>query len=109
MICPACGKNLNQMVAGGVVLDVCNGGCGGIWFDAFELRKVEAAQETTGDVEIKIPRDPAVKVDFNKRWVCPKCPDVVLMRHYYSKKRGVVVDECANCGGFWLDAGELEQ
>ncbi len=109
MICPACGKNLNQMVAGGVVLDVCNGGCGGIWFDTFELRKVEAARETTGDVEINIPRDPAVKVDFNKRRVCPKCPGVVLMRHYYSKKRGVVVDECANCGGFWLDAGELEQ
>lgn len=31
------------------------------------------------------------------------------MRHYYSKKRGVVVDECPNGGGFWLDAGELEQ
>ena len=40
---------------------------------------------------------------------CPKCGDIVLMRHYYSKKRGVVVDECPSCGGFWLDAGELEQ
>jgi Zn-finger nucleic acid-binding protein len=97
------------MVAGGVVLDVCSGGCGGIWFDAFELRKVEAAQEITGDIEIRIPRDSAVAVDFDKRRGCPKCPEVVLMRHYYSKKRGVVVDECPNCGGFWLDAGELEQ
>src|SRR3989442_11798551 len=67
------------------------------------------AQKITGDVEISIPRDPAIQVDFKKRRNCPKCGDVVLMRHYYSKKRGVMVDECPNCAGFWLDAGELEQ
>lgn len=54
-------------------------------------------------------RASALTIDFDKRRVCPKCPDIVLMRHYYSKKRGVVVDECPNGGGFWLDAGELEQ
>jgi len=108
MKCPACGNNLSQLVAASVVLDPCNGGCGGIWFDAFELQKVEAAQEVTGDVEIKIPRDPSVQVDQKARRHCPKCPDVILMRHFYSKKRQVVVDECPSCGGFWLDAGELE-
>jgi len=110
MICPACGNQLNQLVAGGVVLDVCSGGCGGIWFDSFELQKVEAAQATTGDVEISIPRDPSIMMDYKARRHCPKCPgNVVLMRHYYSKRRGVVVDECPSCAGFWLDAGELEQ
>ena len=108
MVCPACENNLSQLVAAGVVLDVCSGGCGGIWFDSFELNKVEAAQETTGDVQISIPRDPARKVDYQKRRTCPKCADVVLMRHYYSKLRRVVVDECPSCAGFWLDAGELE-
>jgi Zn-finger nucleic acid-binding protein len=108
MKCPACGKNLSQLVAAGVVLDACNGGCGGIWFDAFELQKVEAAQEVTGDVEINIPRDPSIEVDQAARRNCPKCPDVVLMRHFYSKKRRVVLDECPSCAGFWLDAGELE-
>ena len=109
MVCPACGRNLTQLVAGGVILDVCNGGCGGIWFDRFELQKVEAAQEVTGDIEISVPRDASIQVDFKKRRHCPKCGDIVLMRHYYSKKRGVVVDECPSCGSFWLDAGELEQ
>jgi hypothetical protein len=30
-----------------------------------------------------------------------------MMRHFHSVKRGVVVDECPRCAGFWLDAGEL--
>jgi len=29
------------------------------------------------------------------------------MRHFFSVKRQVTVDECPNCGGHWLDPGEL--
>ena len=29
------------------------------------------------------------------------------MRHFFSDKKKVEVDECPGCGGFWLDAGEL--
>src|SRR5437867_12494656 len=109
MICPGCGNNLSQLIAGGVVLDVCSGGCGGIWFDSFELQKIEAAQEATDDLEISVSRDANRAVDYAKRRSCPKCNNVVLMRHYFSKLRQVVVDECPNCAGFWLDAGELEK
>jgi Zn-finger nucleic acid-binding protein len=31
----------------------------------------------------------------------------VMMRHFFSAKRQVVVDECPSCGGHWLDPGEL--
>ena len=31
-----------------------------------------------------------------------------MMRHYYSVRTEVVVDQCAGCGGYWLDAGELQ-
>jgi Zn-finger nucleic acid-binding protein len=31
-----------------------------------------------------------------------------LHRHFFSAKRRVQVDQCPNCGGYWLDAGELE-
>jgi Zn-finger nucleic acid-binding protein len=31
----------------------------------------------------------------------------VMMRHFFSIKKDVEVDECPGCGGFWLDAGEL--
>ena len=31
-----------------------------------------------------------------------------LKRHFFSAKKRVEVDQCPNCGGYWLDAGELE-
>ena len=30
-----------------------------------------------------------------------------MMRHFTSVERKVTIDECAECGGIWLDAGEL--
>ena len=30
-----------------------------------------------------------------------------MMRHYTSVKRRVTIDECPQCGGIWLDTGEL--
>jgi uncharacterized protein len=29
------------------------------------------------------------------------------MRHFWSVKREITIDECAECGGIFLDAGEL--
>jgi Zn-finger nucleic acid-binding protein len=46
-------------------------------------------------------------VDLSKRLNCPKSPEVVMRRHYFSAKRQVVVDECPDCGGTWLNPGEL--
>jgi len=41
MNCPACGNILEQMTVGDVTVDVCQRGCGGIWFDNFELEKFD--------------------------------------------------------------------
>jgi Zn-finger nucleic acid-binding protein len=30
-----------------------------------------------------------------------------MMRHFFSVRREVQVDECPKCGGVWLDYGEL--
>ena len=35
---------------------------------------------------------------------CPKCGGTLIER----ESRGVKIDECDNCGGIWLDKGELE-
>jgi hypothetical protein len=35
--CPVCSNVMTKMEAEGVTVDVCAGGCGGIWFDWFEL------------------------------------------------------------------------
>jgi len=108
MNCPACDHVLTSRTAGDVTVDVCDGGCGGIWFDHFELRKLDEQSETAGESLLEISRDPNVRVDQSKRYVCPRDTDsVVMMRHFWSVKRAVTIDECPECGGVFLDAGEL--
>jgi uncharacterized protein len=107
MRCPASGNVLSRMTVGGITVDVCSGGCGGIWFDRYELMKVDESHESAGEELLRIERAPNISVDHSKRLSCPKDPGVVMMRHFSSVKRRVTVDECPSCGGFWLDVGEL--
>ncbi len=107
MQCPACGNNLKEKVVSGVTVDICEHGCGGIWFDNFEIKKFDEPHETSGEEILNIQRNPHVVVDRNQRLKCPKCSDIVMMRHFFSIKKEVEIDECPGCGGIWLDVGEL--
>jgi uncharacterized protein len=107
MECPVCANVLTTMTVGGITVDVCKGGCAGIWFDRYELMRVDEADESAGEGLLDVARDPNLKVDLSKRLNCPMHPEIVMMRHFFSAKRQVVVDECPSCGGHWLDPGEL--
>jgi len=109
MKCPACFNSLAPLTIGRLTVDVCRSGCGGIWFDAFELQQVDEPHETASEWLLRIERDPALHVDLARKRQCPKCDSVKLQRHHFSAKRRVEVDECPGCGGCWLDAGELEK
>ena len=107
MRCPACGNEMSQLVAGGVTVDVCKGGCAGIWFDHFELQKFDEPKEAAGEMFLDIEQKEGLRLDHRKRLKCPKCDDVAMTRHFFSVKKQVEVDECPDCGGYWLDMGEL--
>ena len=107
MKCPACENPLQQMTVSDITVDVCKGGCGGIWFDSFELKKFDEPHESAGQALLEMERDQSITVDHTERRKCPKCDDIIMMRHFFSVKKEVEVDECPGCGGFWLDAGEL--
>lgn len=107
MICPACDHALTAMRVGGLTVDVCQGGCGGIWFDAFELRQVDEPHEAAGEPLLGVARDATIHVDPARKRDCPRCFRVKLKRRFFSPRRQVEVDECPGCGGIWLDAGEL--
>ena len=108
MTCPACGRELTTMTAGPITVDVCVNGCAGIWLDHFELAKIDEQSESAGAALLEIPRDPSLSIDLDRRRICPKCePQIEMMRHFESVARKVAVDECPDCGGIWLDAGEL--
>ncbi len=107
MKCPVCHHGLTEVEAGDIKVDICQGGCGGIWFDNFELEKVDEKQEHAGESLLEVERDPDIKVHCEEKRSCPRCKDIKMMKHFFSLKRKVEVDECASCGGVWLDAGEL--
>ena len=109
MKCPACFNELACLQVGNLTVDVCQGGCGGIWFDAFELQRVDEENEEAGERLLEIRRDERIRVDPSRKRECPRCDGIKLQRHFFSAKRRVEVDECPNCGGYWLDAGELAQ
>lgn len=107
MRCPVCGNGLTEMTAGGITVDACAGGCGGIWFDRYELMRVDESHESAGEMLLHIERDPNLSIDRTRRLRCPRGDDAVMARHFFSAKRRVTVDECPECGGHWLDPGEL--
>jgi Zn-finger nucleic acid-binding protein len=107
MKCPACGRALQTITAGDVSVEVCKGGCGGLWFDSHELQKFDEPQETAGEVLLDVPRDEKVKVDHTRKRSCPKCDRVMMLRRFFNVKRQVEIDECPRCAGVWLDSGEL--
>jgi Zn-finger nucleic acid-binding protein len=107
MQCPACDRELCHVRAGTVEVDACHGGCGGIWFDAFEMQKLDQPEESAGELLLNLTCNPEVTVDLERRRNCPRCDGIVMLRHSHKNSESVVIDECPGCGGFWLDAGEL--
>jgi uncharacterized protein len=92
------------MVAGNVAVDVCRAGCGGVWFDNFELKRVDG----DGAAALAhVGRDPELRVVDSGKRRCPRCEDQLMFRRFYSRKKAVQIDECPGCGGVWLDAGEF--
>jgi len=97
---------MTEIAAGDVKVQACKGGCGGLWFDEWTLGKVDQPDQSAGESLLNIPQNESLKVDQSQRRKCPR-DSVVMMRHFWSVKRDVVVDECPKCEGIFLDPGEL--
>lgn len=106
--CPACATEMTLLQVDGTVVDVCHHGCGGIWFDHFELQRFDEGGSDPGEM-LNVIKDPDVTRGSQDRLHCPRCQDVVLRKHFFSINQKVEVDSCPGCGGYWLDHGELEQ
>jgi Zn-finger nucleic acid-binding protein len=82
--------------------DVCEK-CGSLWLDRGELDKmafkVAGSIEFCSEEEDKMP-EPKVKN-------CPRCDGLPLSRVRFLGETDIILHHCTNCGGFWLDGGEL--
>lgn len=108
MKCPRTGERLQKRTFGDLEVAISEG-CGGIWFDRFQLPKVKYKHQELGELIVEHLREHANPfLDTAPRLNCPRDTDVVMMRRYFSPKRQIEIDECPKCGGIWLDAEELE-
>ncbi|MFB6357111.1 MAG: zf-TFIIB domain-containing protein, partial [bacterium] len=108
MKCPACNRTLSAVEVGNIEVDVCKDGCGGIWFDRFELDKVDEPQEKPGEELLNMPRgNPDSAGSSDDERPCPQCDDIIMRQFFFTVKKEVEVDECPSCGSAWVDAGEL--
>lgn len=103
MKCIKCDGMLHLVRVGEVEVDQCDG-CGGIWFDSGELRKILDQK----DVEaLRAMKARATRDSDTKRASCPRCRGEGKLVQVASLTSDIHIDTCAVCGGEWLDGGEL--
>jgi len=106
MKCPVCQNDMVEKDFGGVIVDVCENGCKGIWFDWAEIVKLDEKNEGFGSALKAALAYPQVNDENRGQIDCPKC-GIPMHIHKYKSSKEVNVDECYSCGGFFLDSGEL--
>jgi Zn-finger nucleic acid-binding protein len=107
MDCLNCGQemanNLVQTKDDQISYDICES-CGSLWLDAGELDKM--AFQVEGSIEY-CSKDKAESVS-QKIKNCPRCEGLNLDKVFFIGHSDIILDHCKNCGGFWLDGGELD-
>lgn len=89
-------------------LDVCRN-CAGIWFDADELRRL-IASDPVSLIALEEKLTPRITQQKIKPAVsaCPSCASLLHIYHYQYDSP-VELNACLDCGGFWVQEGELEK
>lgn len=113
MQCPKCHQQLTGIDYQGVHLETCPK-CGGDWLDAGELGSIIEARKMRFDEKECLAIAQAAKIkgvklaSLNRHLTCPKCGGTTHPVNY-GDDTGLIIDECAGCGGMWLERGELEK
>lgn len=107
MNCPACNHELKLLQVMGIKVHACEGSCGGLWFEWREIKILQDRNPAAGAGLLHVERAEGVHVFRDVQHPCPKCIHTLLYRHCFSKSFSYEIDQCAKCGGFWLDAGAL--
>jgi Zn-finger nucleic acid-binding protein len=101
--CPADGNLMTRLAMKTVSIDHC-AKCGGIWLDARELSAVMAVGGATG-----VDQGPVGRTDKGFAPGGRNCPrdKAALRKATDPDQPHVELDLCGECGGVFLDAGEL--
>ncbi len=106
MNCLNCGTEMtnNEVITKNdrVSYDMCEK-CGSLWLDKGELDKM--AFTVDGSIEYCESEKDGLPEEQPKK--CPRCDDSTLAKVKFLESDDIFLHYCRNCGGFWLDGGEL--
>ncbi len=107
MECPACKNKLQEIVVAGIKVQACRGECGGLWFDRFQCKKIQALKPGIGQSLLTIDRAEGIKIYRGAEHTCPDCKTTLLYRHFFSAEGDTEINQCSKCRGFWIDLAGL--
>ena len=113
MQCPKCQQPLNGVDYQGVHIETCPA-CGGDWLDAGELESIVRARKARFNEAECLAIAQAAKITgvklatLNRHLTCPSCGGTTHPVNY-GDDSGIIIDKCAQCGGVWLERGEIEK
>lgn len=107
--CPACGKKMKKIFIqeSDINIDICLDGCGGIYFDNREFEKFDEKHENADAILSQLKGKSFDKVNSSEVRICPVCG--IAMAKMGAAGGEVEIDVCHNCGGKFLDNGELQK
>jgi len=93
-----------------VIIDQCEV-CGGLWFDAFELYKINRdADELTERLDSNSLLAPSVLAPSDidhPTLLCPRDQAALYQFKDPSFPKGIILMRCGLCQGFWLNRGDF--
>lgn len=105
MKCVKCDKN--QLALGvletGLTCQQCSS-CGGSWVEMDDYIHWHKLNATRANFSLKQPDEITVE-DSSAVLICPQC-NQIMGKFKVGSEVDYRIDQCANCGGFWLDNGE---
>jgi Zn-finger nucleic acid-binding protein len=107
--CPSCKKTMEIVNVEGLDIDRCPS-CGGLFFDNFEIQKVEKklAIKSHELLENDAKREFRNRPESPKL-PCPKCEGIIMLRKSRSTRAVAAIEVCGKCGGIWAEAGVLSE
>jgi len=102
--CPRCYDPFHTKVVEGVSVDLCDR-CGGLWLDRGEAECLLRSQPLPDFLTNPSARQQSVEFRRQGQRECPRCSVALQL----AAVEGVQLDGCAQCGGVFLDRGELAE
>ncbi len=109
MQCPACGRELVSRIVNELAVDVCEGGCGGVWFNWLEVTRSNGLLPSPAEQQLVVARDEQIVIDHSRRYRCPNCENIAMSRDFSSVLPDLLLNDCPSCGGFWLNGDEVDE